>query len=306
MPGELDVGYDAVLFYGLNLKEQIDVEDGIVVLTLEQTQRVVDEELVNELVPFGAGFDGYGCRSVGAVVRPFRWRPAFCRTGHIRERALSNPRSFFKDALVFQDLLAVAHTTPVPLLAKLTNCIDRSASRLLGLTNHRGNLNRGRSIQSFDGFEKCPEPAPEALAEAKNAFKNRKGDRYAKVAWIVSRLSDSLVNDGRFSDEDKIVSVAKTLERMYELPDRKISKELQMRASSYLGGDGESRESTKKTIKEFYETRSNIAHGWVENMSLESKRDMFDNGFEFARRTLFKLLGSTGIVEQSVRGGHLS
>ena len=209
VPGELDVGYDAVLFYGLNLKEQIDVEDGIVVLTLEQTQRFVDEELVNELVPFGAGFDGYGCRSVGAVVRPFRWRPAFCRTGHIRERALSNPRSFFKDALVFQDLLAVAHTTPVPLLAKLTNCIDRSASRLLGLTNHRGNLNRGRSIQSFDGFEKCPEPAPEALAEAKNAFKNRKSDRYAKVAWIVSRLSDSLVNDGRFSDEDKIVSVAK-------------------------------------------------------------------------------------------------
>ena len=74
------------------------------------------------------------------------------------------------------------------------------------------------------------------------------------------------------------------------MPDRKISKELQIRASSYLGGDCESRESTKKTIKEFYETRSNIAHGWVENMSLESKRDMFDNGFEFARRTLFKLL----------------
>lgn len=284
VPGELDVGFDAMLFYGLTFKEPIEISDGLVVLPFEQAHRFANEQMVNELAPLGAGYHGW--ESVGAVVRPFRWRPVFRRTGSFSDRALSNSRSFFKDALVFLDLLAVAHSTPVLFLATLTNGIDRSAGRLLGQSSQHGNLNRGRSAQSIDGFEKCPEPVPEALSEAKKAHRIRKGDRYAKVAWIVSRLSDALVNDGRFSDEDRIVTVAKTLERMYELPDRRISSKLQIRASSYLGGDFESRES----IKKFYDTRSNIAHGWVENMSLESKLDMFDNGFDIARRTLFKLL----------------
>lgn len=288
VPGELDVGYDAVLFYGLTLNEQIDLDDGMIVLTFEQTQRFVEPKLVEELAPFGAGFHKW--RSVGAVVRPFRWRPEFRRRGNLQERALSNPMSFFKDALRFLDLIGVAHTTPVPLLAMMTNCIDRSASRLLGLANPSVDLKRGRPVHSLDGIDKCPEPAPEALAEAINAFKNRKGDRYAKVAWMVSRLSDALINDGRFSDEDRIVTVVKTLERMYDLPDRGISSELQNRASKYLGVDVESRECIKDIIKQSYDSRSSITHGWVENLSLESKTEVFDNGFQIARRTLFKLL----------------
>ena len=56
--GELDVGYDAVLFYGLTLKERIDVVDGMVILPFEQMRAFVDESLVEELAPPGAGFHG--------------------------------------------------------------------------------------------------------------------------------------------------------------------------------------------------------------------------------------------------------
>ena len=81
--GELDVGYDAVLFHGLALKERIDIADGMAILPFEQVRAFLDESLVQELAPPGAGFHIW--RSVGAVVRPFRWRPMVCRTGHERQ-----------------------------------------------------------------------------------------------------------------------------------------------------------------------------------------------------------------------------
>ena len=78
--GGLDVGYDAVLFYGLTLKERIEIADGMAMLPFEQAREFLDVSMVKELAPPGAGFHGW--RSVGAVVRPFRWRPVFRRTGY--------------------------------------------------------------------------------------------------------------------------------------------------------------------------------------------------------------------------------
>ena len=77
---------------------------------------------------------------------------------------------------------------------------------------------------------------------------------------------------------------------MYDLPERKISRELQNRASSYLGTDLESQERIQKDIKEFYNTRSNIAHSGSNNVSPQKRSEAFRKGFDIARRTLFKLL----------------
>ena len=288
VPGELDAGYDAVLFYGLTFKEPFYITEGMVVIPYEQVRRFVDKRLVDELAPPAAGFHGW--QALGAVVRPFRWRPAFQRTGYPRDVVRRKPGSFFRDALVFLDLLAVAHATPVPHLAFLEDHIDRSASRLLGRSDHKGSHRLGRSAQSFDGFDLCPEPTPKALDEAKEAHKNRSSKRYARYAKTVSRLSDALVMDGRFSEEDRIVKVSIALEQMYDMPKRMISQELQNRASSYLGTDLESRERTRKSIKEFYKTRSKIAHGGSSDVSPQKRSEAFDKGFDIARRTLFKLL----------------
>ena len=288
VPGELDVGYDAVLFYGLTLKERIDIVDGMVILPLEQTRGFVDKSLVEELAPPGAGFNGW--QSVGAAVRPFQWRPAFRRTGYERELKVENPWPFFRETRIFLELLAVAHAAPVLCLATLAHCIDRSAGRLLGLADHRGSLNRGRSAQRFDGFDECPELDPEALAEARIAFENRKGERYAGMAPIVGRLAEALARDGRFAGDDRILDVAIALERMYRLDGGEISYKMRIRAAWFLGGDAENRLRDVKAVKEFYEARSAIVHNRKGKASRQRNREAFGKGFDIAKRTLFKLL----------------
>ena len=113
----LDVGYDAVLFYGLTLKERIEIADGIAMLPFEQARAVLDVSMVKELAPPGAV--SHGWRSVGAVVRPFRWRPVFRRTGYEVVQEPDNPGPFFRQALTFLEVLAVAHAAPVLRLATL-------------------------------------------------------------------------------------------------------------------------------------------------------------------------------------------
>ena len=243
---------------------------------------------MEELAPPGAGFHDW--RSVGAVVRPFRWRPAFRRSGYERDLGVENPWPFFREARILLELLAVAHAAPVLCLATLAHCIDRSAGRLLGLADHHGSLHRGRTAQSSDGFDECPKLELERLAEARKAFESRGSEWYARVAPIVGRLSEALARDGRFADEVRIVDVAIALERMYDLPQRKISSKLRNMVSSYLGTDAESRERVKESVKEFYDARSNIVHSGLDNVSPQRNLEAFDKGFDIARRTLFKLL----------------
>ena len=89
----LDEGCDVLLFYGLTLPERIDVEDGMTLLPFREIRRFVERELVNELAPSGAGIHDW--RSLGAVVRPFRWRPIFRRQGSINEPTRHPRERFF-------------------------------------------------------------------------------------------------------------------------------------------------------------------------------------------------------------------
>ena len=139
----LDVGYDAVLFHGLSVKERSGIGESMALPPFERVRTLVDEELVYELAPPGTGF--HGNRSVGALARMYRWRPAFYRAGYERELASHNPLPFLRQAQIFLELLAVAHATPVLRLADLSHRIDLSAGRLLGLERHDGGCHRGRS-----------------------------------------------------------------------------------------------------------------------------------------------------------------
>ena len=288
VPGGLDVGYDAVLFYGLTLKERIEIGDGMALLPFEQTQRFVDEDLVKELAPLTAGFNGW--ESVGAAVRPFRWRPVFSRTGYDAKVKLKPPWDFFRKAQNFLELLAVAHASPVLCLAVLHNCIDRSAGKLLGLGHHNGGINQRRSAQHFDGFDEAPGVKPGALAEAMETFESGKGGGYGKMAPIIGMLAEALARNGRFEDEDRIVDVARALERMYDLPGKKIARTLQNRASQYLETDEKRQTKVKENVKEFYDARSDIVHSRRERVSPQRNRTAFVKGFDIARRSLFKLL----------------
>ena len=286
--GGLDVGYDAVLFYGLALKERIEIADGMAMLPFEQAREFLDLSMVKELAPPGAV--SHGWRSLGAVIRPFRWRPVFRRTGYEAAQEPDNPGPFFRQALTFLELLAVAHAAPVLRLATLPDCIHRSAGRLLGGLNPGGSFSRGRSAQEFNGWDKRPDLAPEVLAAASEAFADRKSERFGKMAPVIAWLCEALEGDGRFATELRFVHVAKALERMYDLPERAISRTLQNRVSGYLGSDSESRERLKQGVKAFYEERSASVHNRKGKPSPQRNRDAFTKGFDIARRTLFKLL----------------
>ena len=289
VPGDLDVGYHAVLFWGLTLKERVKVTDDMVMLPFAQVQTFVDRSLVEELAPPGSGFHRW--RSVGAVVRPFRWKPMFSRTGYEREPELRNPAPFFQEAQTFLELLAVTHATPVLRLATLSDCIHRSAGRLLGVEHHHGGSHRGQSAQKFDGFDKGPELAPAALAEAREAFENRQGERYGRMAPIVGRLAEALARDGPFAGEDRILDVAIALERMYGLDQGEVSFKLKTRAAYFLESDTEARLRVFKDVGAFYGARSKIVHNSRKKRgAAEGRGAAFKKGFDIARRSVVKLL----------------
>ena len=288
VPGELDTGYDAVVYYGLTLREPIKIADGMVVLPSEETRRFVDEDWIDKNAPGGAAYHGW--RSIGAVVRLFRWRPEYWQTGSIREPSISNPRSFLREASIFVDLLAVAHATPILPIAAMSNRIDRSAARLLGLEKHNGDSFPCRLMHSFDGFDLCPEPVSEAINQALKVFRNRKTNRFSSYELIVRRLSETLVGGVRFSNGNRLVNVTTELERMYTPPRWKISRKLQNRASTFLESSDARRQEIKEIIEKFYTMRSEMVHGHSVNMSPEEYHETFTNGFDIAQRTLFKLI----------------
>lgn len=97
--GDLDEGCDALLFYGLTVSERIDIGHDMAVLPYGEVRRFVDRDSIQELAPLGAGFHGW--RSMGAVIRPFRWRPVFRRRGSLNEPVSYPPAPFFPGARTF-------------------------------------------------------------------------------------------------------------------------------------------------------------------------------------------------------------
>ena len=77
--GNLDEGCDVMLFCGLAVTERINVREDLAILPYRDVFRFVDVDYVRDLAPGVAGFHGW--RSIGAIVRPFRWRPEFCSRG---------------------------------------------------------------------------------------------------------------------------------------------------------------------------------------------------------------------------------
>ena len=286
--GTLDEGCDTLLFYGLTVTERIDFGDGTAILPYGEVRRFVEEELVEELAPGGAGFHGW--RPVGAIVRPFRWRPVFRRRDSVNEPMTEPPGPFFSEARTFLDLIAVSHAAPVLPLATISDCIDRSGGRLLGREKHGPGAYRKWSADGLDGFAERPVLKPAALGKAREAFEARESAQLERLAPIISRLAEALGRHGRFADEVRTVDVAIALECMYELPKRRKSRKLADRVSGYLGTDAQDRQRVRETVGRFYDVRSEIVHSGSQGASLFRNGAAFVTGFDLARKSLFKLL----------------
>lgn len=291
VPGDLDVGYDVVLFHGLSLREKFEIGDDMTIVPFEQVQVFVDESVLEDVAPTVIKYNDW--RSIGAVVKPFRWKPEFRRTGYEGIPELDRPGPFFREAQEFLDLLAVSHGMPLVCLVMVPHCLNRGACRLLGRPHSHGGVYWGRSAHLFDRLAGSPELLIGKFAEAKNAFEEQKSERYREVAPVIGRLAEALAPVGQFATEDQILDVAIALERMFKPKDGRISEQLQKSVADLLGGGDEVQSQIKENIKHFYNVRSAIIHGPNNDKKkrlLEEKKEAFDAGFNLARRSLFKML----------------
>ena len=286
--GNLDAGCDALLFFGLTLPERIDVEAGMTILPFQEFRRFVERELVDELAPSGARIHNW--RSLGAVVRPFRWRPRFRREGSMNEPSRLPGERFFVDARTLLDLIAVSHEGPIVPLASMHNCIDLSATRLLGQSRFSAGVRGKWAPGGFDGFSEMPMARAAGVEEALEAFQYRRSARYERMARFVTRLAVALSRTGRFAMQDKVLDVAVSLEGMYELPRRGKSYTLQKRVANFLGTDAFDRERISETIRRLYQVRSEIVHSGSGEALPFRKEAAFVAGFSLARKSLFKLV----------------
>ena len=291
VPGNLNIGYDVVLFHGLSLREKFEIGDDMTIVPFEQVRVFVDESVLEDVAPTVIKYNDW--RSVGAVVKPFRWKPEFRRTGYEENPELDRPGPFFREAQEFLDLLAVSHEMPVVCLVVVSRCLNRGACRLLGQPHSHGGVYWGRLAHLFDRLPRSPELLISKFAEAKNAFEERKSERYREVAPVIGRLAEALARSGQFATEDKVLDVAIALERMFKPEDRRISRQLQEKVAGFLVGNDEVQFRVKKVVEHFYDVRSAIIHGPRNDKKmrlLQEKKEAFDGGFDLARRSLFKML----------------
>lgn len=287
-PGSLDEACDMFLFFGLSLSGRIELEAGMVLLPFEEVLRFVDRDLVEGLAPRAGAVHGW--REVGAVARPFRWRPEFRRRGSVNEPLGPPPPPFFEEAAAFLDLLAVSHSTRVAPIAAFSNCIDESAGRLLGHEPRGPGFYQRWSAEGFSPFDGCPEMRPSALAEVQEVYRCRESARFRRMAPVATRLSEALSRNGRFGVADRVLDVAMSLERMYVLDGGKIGRKLRGRAARFLGTDETSHERIKESVQEVYDVRSDIIHNRMDRLTPERVHSAYVEGFEIARRSLFRIL----------------
>ena len=291
VPDDLNVGYDVVLFHGLSLREKFEIGNDMTIVPFKQVRVFVDESVLQDVAPTVIKYNDW--RSVGAVVKPFRWKPEFRRTGYEGNPELDRPGPFSREAQEFLDLLAVSHGMPVVCLVVVSHCLNRGACQLLGQPHSHGGVYWGRSPHLFDRLPGSLELLISKFAKAKNAFEERKSKRYREVAPVIGRLAEALARGGQFATEDKVLDVAIALERMFKPRDGGISRQLQKKVAGFLEGNDEVQSRVKEAVEHFYNVRSAIIHGPKDKRKkrlLEEKKKAFDAGFSLTRRSLFKML----------------
>ena len=288
--GNLNVGYHVSVFYGLRFSEQVELEDGMLIVPLEQTEAFLNRNVLRNIAPSIVMNNEW--KSVGVIVKRFLWKPMLLSLDDETEPELDWGRSFFDDTETFIELLAVSHGVPVVKLMSIPLCTDRTASLLLGEPHYHSSTDSKSWVRSFGGLTRSHQLDSDALDQTKKAFDKRKSELYQKYSPVVSRLAEALARKGRFAADDKILDVAIALERIYEPDNPEVNFKLKSRGACFLEADTEGRKRVFKEIGKFYDARSAIVHRRKEKKKkrADRKKEMFDTGFKLARRSLVKLL----------------
>ena len=301
--GELTTGYHVALLFGLRVSAEVRVAKEMTIVPFERVAAYVHESVRHRVAPEISESSRWN--SVSALVRPFRWKPAFYVRGEESRPVLDWGGGFFEDAEVLVELLAMTHATPVVCLATVPYCLHRTASGLLGRPNNRGGFGWKQWVRTFDTRRKPNEADMAEIEKARKAFRERTSERYRDCAPVIARLAEALARSGRFRIDDRILDVAIALERMYGLDQGEISFKLKTRAACFLETGRAERLRVFRDVEELYRMRSAIVHRGKKKPSETEREDAFTKGFAVARRTVVKLLqdGPPADWNEMVLGG---
>ena len=286
--GDLTVGYHAAIFRGVRVDKEVAVTDDMKIVPFEFLSEFMSDSALEGVAPKDLGDER--SKSVGAIVKPFRWKPSFRARGEDAGPKRDSIGWFFDEAYAFIEHLAVWHGVPVVCLATVPYCIHRAAYRLLGEAPYNGGYTLGRMAGSLHRFARSSGLRMDALDQVRNAFLDRNNVHYGEYEPIISRLAEALARSGQFAVDDKILDVAIALEWMYELERRDGSFQMKVRAAYFLEQEAEARWQVFEDVGRLFDARSGIIHRRKTPVAANVKQEAFSKGFEQARRSLAKLL----------------
>ena len=202
------------------------------IVPFERMAAYVHESVLHRVAPDVA--ENSQWNSVGAVVRAFQWKPAFDARGEDSEPDLDWGGTFFEDAEVLIELLALMHEAPVVCLATVPYCLHRTALGVLGEPKNHGGFSWKRWVRTFDTSMESSDVNMGAIEKARKAFRERNSELYRDCAPVIARLVEALARSGRFRIDDRILDVVIALERMYRFDQGELSFKLKTKAACFL------------------------------------------------------------------------
>ena len=294
-------GYCISVFRGLRLENEMELADGMFIAPFDRISKLVTTADLETIVGDMDRFTQTG--PLGVVLKPFQWKPVIVAAGEEADREKLWDKGFPNDTCLIVDLLAIAHGVPALNLMSLQPSVDRWVWDLLG--NFVGGISAAwQSGLPVNDYLRPTPISADRFADVKDLFcrlKDTNNDR-ARHESVVSRLARALLRRGKLGAEDKILDVAIALELMYGFDGPELGYKLGTRASFFLENSAQERVETFGKVKQFYKARSAVVHYDRKKERWEKTPDEyyrylseeFNEGFDLARRTLFKLLHEGG------------
>ncbi|GGE55879.1 HEPN domain-containing protein [Actibacterium pelagium] len=285
----LNTGMDVALFFGLRVPHEIDLGEGYSLIPLALLKNYVDPEWLRGVAP--EHVEWRRTEAMFAIIHRFAWRPYIRNKHSFDERTYRTfPPLFHRWTEEFSNLLAVALGARTTRVMTFEGCISRVASDLLGQHHGPNSPQKGRPIgHLFSSFAKFEEADVGEIERAKSLFSRRAKTDYADLAPAMYRLAEAYSRDGRFAAHDRVLDLAIVFERMFKPGNRQISKALQRELAELLGKGEEDKCRIKDSVAHFYNVRSAIIHGPLDNRKERLLREVepaWLEGAKLAREAL--------------------
>lgn len=288
-------GYHISIFRGSRLDRELEFADGMSIAPFDSIKHFIPPFSLRSAVWDIDQFTRRG--PLAAIRKPFHWEPVIVGVDDELKWTPPFDKEFPNNANAVVDLLAIAHAAPLMNMMCFQCCVDPQVWALLGSPGTDGSASWPQGLPINADLGDTP-LSMEHFSEAKDIFCRLKDSNNDQTRYesVISRLAGSLLRRGKLEAADKILDVAIALELMYELDSPELKYKLATRAAWFLEKNSQGRVETFNKVRKFYDTRSSVVHNDRGKSNKKSEQyaqniaEQFNQGFDLARRTLFKLL----------------